>query len=66
MTVVLADDLLAVEFPQPSVVVRARRDEVSRVGAEGAVPDPALVARQGGLQGKRFRVAVVVYLGRLF
>lgn len=50
VSVVLADDLLAVQLPEAGVVVRAGGDEVGRVGAEGAVPDPALVAGQGGLE----------------
>ena len=59
MAVVLPNDTLAVQLPQSSVVVRARRDEVGRVGAKGAVPDPALVAGQRGLE----REGVGVTLG---
>lgn len=51
MAVVLANNLLAVQLPQAGVVVGAGGDEVGRVGAEGAVPDPALVAGEGGLEG---------------
>ena len=65
VAIVLPDDLLAMQLPQPRVVVRARRDQVGRVGAEGAVPDPALVARQGGLEGEGPRVAVLVAAGGL-
>lgn len=59
--VVLADDLLAVELPQPRVVIRAGCHQVRRVSAEGAVPDPALVARQGCL--KRIRPRLLVWGG---
>ena len=50
MPIVLANDGLRLELPQARVVVRAGRDQVGRVGAEGAVPDPALVRRQVGLE----------------
>lgn len=65
MSVILPDDLLAVELPQAGVVVGAGGDEVGRVGAEGAVPDPALVARQGGLEGEGPREAALVLAGGL-
>lgn len=63
MTVILANNLLTMQFPQPSVMIRASSDEVCRVGAKGAVPDPALMAGQGSLQWERVRIAVVVQLG---
>ena len=62
MAVVLADDLLAVQLPQPREVVRAGRHQVRRVGAEGAVPNPPLVARQSRLEGERLRLLVRVGL----
>lgn len=65
VSVILPDDLLAVELPQAGVVVGAGGDEVGRVGAEGAVPDPALVARQGGLEGKGPGEAALVRAGGL-
>lgn len=65
VAVVLADDLLAVQLPQAGVVVGAGGDEVGRVGAEGAVPDPALVARQGGLEREGLWAAGLVGLGGL-
>ena len=57
MPVVLAYDGLAVQLPEASIVIRASGDKVCRVGAKGAVPDPALVAMQGRLEGKGVRVA---------
>lgn len=62
MAIVLADDLLAVQLPQARVVIRARGDQVRRVGAEGTVPHPTLVARKSGLERERLGVAVVVRL----
>lgn len=51
MPVVLANDLLALHFPQPRIMVGASSNQVSRVGREGAVPHPALVTRERLLQG---------------
>lgn len=65
MSVILPDNLLAVELPKAGVVVGAGGDEVGRVGAEGAVPDPALVAGQGGLEGERVGEAALVLAGGL-
>lgn len=65
MSVILPDDLLAVELPEAGVVVGAGGDEVGRVGAECAVPDPALVARQGGLEGEGPVEAALVRAGGL-
>jgi hypothetical protein len=48
--VVLANDLLTMQFPEPGVVVGAGGDKIRRVGAKGAVPDPALMAGEGGLE----------------
>ena len=50
MPVILPDDGLRVQLPQPRVVVAARRDQVRAVGAEGAVPDPALMALEACLE----------------
>lgn len=73
MPIILADDLLAMQLPESRVVVRAGRHQVGRVGAEGAVPDPALVAGEGRLErvwlGLRVRGGLDVldlpYLGRV-
>lgn len=56
MSVILADDLLAVYLPQPSVVIRARRHQVCRIGTERTVPYPPLVSRKRCLERKWFRV----------
>lgn len=58
MPIVLPDDALAAQLPQPRVVIAARGDEVRAVGAEGAVPDPSLVAMQGGLEREGGGVAL--------
>lgn len=44
-------------------MIRASGDEVRRVGAESAIPDPSLVAGQGCLQWERMRIAIVIQLG---
>jgi hypothetical protein len=58
VAVVLTDDLLGVQLPQARIVVAAGRHEVGAIGAEGAVPDPALVTRQGGFEWKGARLGV--------
>jgi len=59
MTVVLPDDGFAMQFPQPSIVVRACRDKVCRIGAESTVPDPALMTLEGTFQLERLGALVV-------
>lgn len=46
MAIVLTDDAGGAELPQTGVVVAADGDQVRRVGAEGAVPHPALMVVQ--------------------
>lgn len=58
VSVVLPNDLLALQLPEAGVVVGAGGHKVRAVGAEGAVPDPALVAGQGGLERERLRLGV--------
>lgn len=65
MAIVLTNNLLTMQLPQTRIVVRARRDEVGRVGAKRTIPHPALVARQGRLEGKGAQLAVFVGFGDL-
>lgn len=58
MSVILPNDLLAVQFPKTCVVVGARRHKIRRVCTKGAVPDPALVAGQRRLERVRLRLLV--------
>jgi len=46
MPIVLPNDVLALQLPQPRIVVAASRYQVRRVGRESAVPHPALMAVQ--------------------
>lgn len=66
MTIVLPDNLLAMQFPQARVVIRARSDQVRRVSAEGAVPHPALVTCERSLEGERLGIAILIGLLGLF
>lgn len=50
MPVILPDDLLTVQLPQPRIVVGACGNQVGTICRESAVPDPALVARERGLE----------------
>lgn len=65
MAIVLTNNLLAMQLPQTRVVVRARRDEVGRVGAKCTIPHPALVARQGRLEGEGAQLPIFVRFGDL-
>jgi hypothetical protein len=58
MSVVLPNDTLTAQFPQASIMVATRRHQIRTVRTEGAVPHPALVTVQGGLEGKGSRVAL--------
>ena len=50
MSVILPDDSLRVQLPQARVVIATGRDQVRAVGAEGAVPDPPLMALETRLE----------------
>lgn len=50
MAVVLPNNLLRTQLPEARIVITRGRDQVRRVSAERAVPDPALVARQRALE----------------
>lgn len=62
MAVVLADNLLVVHFPQPSVVVGTSRDQVSRVGAECTIPHPALMALQRRFEGEGVWILLLAFV----
>lgn len=53
MSVVLADNRLRLKLPETSVMVAAGGNQVGRVSAERAVPNPALVAGKSALQLER-------------
>lgn len=53
VAIVLPDDAPRGDLPQAGIVVGAGGDEVGGVGAERAVPHPALVAVQGDLELER-------------
>lgn len=56
MAIILPYDLLAHEFPQAGIVVATSSDQVRRIGREGTVPHPALVAGQRALELERPRL----------
>lgn len=57
VSVVLSDDLLTAKLPEARIVIGACSDQVGRVSAECAVPHPALMAVERGLQRERIWVA---------
>lgn len=50
MPIILPDDTLTAQLPQPCIVITTCSDEIRAVSTESAVPDPALVAVQGSLE----------------
>ena len=46
MPIILPDNRLRLQLPQPRIVIRARGHQVRRIRAERAIPHPALVRRQ--------------------
>lgn len=56
--VVLPDNTLAAQLPQPRVVVTTGRHQIRGIRTERAVPDPALVAVQRGLEREGGGVAL--------
>ena len=74
MAVILTDDLLTVQLPQPRIMVAAGCDQVRTIGTECTVPDPSLVAGKGGFQrecigrriwGRGFHLLHLPDLGRM-
>ena len=53
VSIVLPDNTLAAELPQPSIVIRAGGNKVRAISTKGTVPDPALVRAQRGFQRQR-------------
>jgi hypothetical protein len=58
MPVVLPNDALAIQLPQPRIMITTRRDQVRRVCAKRAVPDPSLVAAQRRLEREGVGIAI--------
>lgn len=58
MSIILPNNALAIQLPQPRIVVTTRCDQVRAIRTECAVPDPALVAMERRLQRKGGRVAL--------
>jgi len=52
VAIVLSNDGGGAELPQTGVVVATHGHQVSGVGTEGAIPDPALVIVQNRVTGK--------------
>ena len=58
MPIILPNNTLTAQLPQPRIMVAARSNQIRTIGAKGAVPDPSLVAVQGGLEREGGRVAL--------
>ena len=64
VSIVLADNLLRLKLPEASVMVTAGGNQVGRVSAERAVPDPALMAGKRALQLEWHRAGRLAARGR--
>ena len=60
MSIILSYNALAAQFPQSSKVITASRHQVRRVGAESAVPNPALMRAEVRLHWERAGGTVLV------
>jgi hypothetical protein len=47
------------QLPQPSIVIRACRNQVRRIGTESAIPDPALMTLECAFKLERLRSLVI-------
>jgi hypothetical protein len=67
VTIVLANDGLAVKLPKSSVMIRACGDQICRISAKRAIPDPSLVTMQSCLKRESASVSfhwqVISWLG---
>ena len=50
MTIILTNDLLAMQLPQACIMIRTSGDQVSRISTKSAVPNPALMATKRALE----------------
>ena len=69
MALVLANDGLATQLPQASIMVRTGRHQIRGISTERTIPDPALMALQGRLERERVDMTVgswkIVRMGRV-
>lgn len=56
VTIILTNDLLAMQLPQACIMIRTSGDQVSRVSTKSTVPNPPLMAAKGALELERLRV----------
>jgi hypothetical protein len=52
MSVILPNNLLTMQLPEPRVMIATRRDQIRRIRRERTIPNPSLMARQGTLKIK--------------
>jgi len=70
MPVILPDNALAAQLPQPRIVITTRGNQIRRVCAKRAIPHPPLMPMQRRLQRKAFillsiRVREIQRVGRV-
>lgn len=57
MPIILPNNLLATQLPQPCVMIRTRRNQIGRISTKRTIPHPPLMRRQTRLQWKSARSA---------
>lgn len=62
MPIILPNNLLTSQLPQPRIVITTRRNQIRRVRTERTIPHPSLMARQRALELKRL---LGMWTGRL-
>jgi hypothetical protein len=57
MPIILPNNTLTTQFPQPRIVITTRRNQIRAVRAERAIPHPPLVSVQCCLEREGIRIA---------
>lgn len=58
MPIILPNNALTAQLPQPRVMITTRRNQIRTVGTKRAIPDPALVAMECRLERECSGVAL--------
>jgi hypothetical protein len=59
MSIILPNNRLTMQLPQPRIVIRASCNQVRGIGAESTVPDPSLMAGERAFQLEWLRSLVI-------
>lgn len=59
MSIILPNNTLTAQLPQPRIMITTRRHQIRAIGTKRTIPDPALVAMQGSLEREGGGVALL-------